>query len=783
MMLGGRLLYRIAGGERTDYGYDAVGQLTAVMLPDGSSLAYTYDGAHLLTQIQDGLGNKIVYTLDAMGNRTHEDVYDAGGALARTRARTSDALNRLYTELGAVNQTTTYGYDNNGNLTSVTDPLTHQTTNVYDALNRLVRVTDPAAGATVYSYDAAGTLLQVNDPRDLATRYGVDGLGNQVKLTSPDTGVTAQTFDAAGNVLTRIDARGVTATYTYDSLNRATQIVYSKSGSPSETHAFEYDGGAAAVPNAKGHLTKVTDPPATTSWTYTPQGRVATKVQQVGARSFTTTYGYNAAGQLAAITTPSGQSVSFSYVNNRPSVINVNGASLLTGAVTEPFSGIAAWHWANGLYSFRDYDQDGRIQSWEFRNGASVLRRNLTWDNANRITAIADPANSANNGSYGYDNLDRVTNSTVGSATRAYTYDSLGNRLTADTSGAAVTLGYSFAANQLLQLSGSVDPNLLNGDTIRSFTYNLANRLVAVGNGVTSTAYAVTALGQRVKKTVGGIDTYFVYDEQGRLLGEYDGTGALVQETVWLEDLRVATLRPHPGSASNPVQIDIYYVHADHLGTPRAISRPADNVILWRWDNIEPFGDNAANENPFGLGTFKYGLRFPGQYYDAETGTHYNYKRDYDPAVGRYSQSDPIGLRGGLNGYGYVGGNPLSYLDPNGLLRCQWVGPVLICDWGPAPNPGIPIDPPKGPPVRPRPNPIGLCAIFPAACASIILPTLICREGPPQDCGKVLEGCRAKCLDTYVNNPDGLPGAGSDYFGRQRRCIRECMEAQGCRDF
>ena len=164
-------------------------------------------------------------------------------------------------------------------------------------------------------------------------------------------------------------------------------------------------------------------------------------------------------------------------------------------------------------------------------------------------------------------------------------------------------------------------------------------------NGATTLAtYKVNALGQRVEKVAGGVTTRYVYDEQGHLLGEYDSAGKLIQETVWLEDIPVATLRP-TGATGSPTPINTYYVLADHLGSPRAVVRPSDSAIMWRWDNTDPFGNNAANENPSGQGTFKYALRFPGQYYDAETSTHYNYFRDYDPSVGRYEQSDPIGLR------------------------------------------------------------------------------------------------------------------------------------------
>jgi RHS repeat-associated protein len=114
----------------------------------------------------------------------------------------------------------------------------------------------------------------------------------------------------------------------------------------------------------------------------------------------------------------------------------------------------------------------------------------------------------------------------------------------------------------------------------------------------------------------------------------------------------------------------IYYVHTDHLNTPRRVTRPSDNKLMWSWYS-DPFGTDLPNENPAAGGTFKYNLRFPGQLYDSHAGLSQNYFRDYDPAIGRYVESDPIGLTGGVNTYGYVGSNAGMLTDALGL-RIDW---------------------------------------------------------------------------------------------------------------
>jgi uncharacterized protein RhaS with RHS repeats len=126
---------------------------------------------------------------------------------------------------------------------------------------------------------------------------------------------------------------------------------------------------------------------------------------------------------------------------------------------------------------------------------------------------------------------------------------------------------------------------------------------VTAGSITTNCFYS--ALGQMIEKAGGGVTTLLMYDEAGHLLGEYSSTGALIQETVWMGDVPVATLRPNGSSAS------IYYVHTDQLNAPRKVTRPSDNGLMWRWD-AAPFGTAASNQNPSGLGTFIYNLRFPG---------------------------------------------------------------------------------------------------------------------------------------------------------------------------
>ena len=636
----GRLTSRDVGGEATSYAYDAVGNLVKITVPDGSFLAYSYDAAHRLIGISDRLGNRIAYTLNAVGKRVKEEVFDPANTLTRTHARSFDVLNRLAKDIGAQNQTTMFSYDANNNLLSITDPLSNTTQYSYDTLNNLYAITDPMKGSSRFTYNINDQVIGAGDPRGASTTYAYDGLDGVTSVSSPDSGTTSNTYDAAGKLRTSTDARGQKTTYTYDALNRVIQTGYSDG----KISTYAYDQGT----NGLGRLSSITDSSGATSWIYDVHGRVVRKQQIISVPIpnlnplvLNINYGYDLQGRLIKITYPSGRQIGYGYdTAGRVNAVTVDGQSLLSGIGYQPFGAPAGWTWSNGSTYSRTFDLDGWVTS--FSLGADI--RTLTYDAAGRITSVSD----------------RVTlqSPNLPSESTQYAVSPGSNKLLSQTGLAPATYSYDAAGN--LTRDGN-----LTGDGNRIYAYDARGRLssatvTTVVGGIivrsSTDSYAINELGQRILKGGSHSVIAFAYDEAGQLLGEYDLNGNVIQETIWFGGAPVALVKPSGR----------FFVFADQLGTPRVVTTQSLRTV-WSW-NSDPFGRGAPAEGVDDTGArFTYNLRFPGQYFDAETGLHYNYMRDYDPSAGRYIQSDPIGLRGGINTYAYVRGNPINLMDPLGL--------------------------------------------------------------------------------------------------------------------
>lgn len=251
------------------------------------------------------------------------------------------------------------------------------------------------------------------------------------------------------------------------------------------------------------------------------------------------------------------------------------------------------------------------------------------------------------------------------------------------------------ASNRLDSVGGQTRSYDNVGNTINDgaglvSVYSARNRLIRTTKAGLTTHYAHNAFGERVCKASAGPSCAqspdrieYLYDDDGHLVGEYGPDMSSNAEYLWLGDTPVAVLKRRPGSSDggpggggsatpwgglSAGGVDVYFVHPDHLDTPRVVVNAADQAV-YAWDSA-PFGDTAANENPTpGLPNFPFNLRFPGQQFDRETGTHYNYFRDYEAGTGRYVQSDPTGVEDDVASFNYVGLNSLSYADLLGLKR------------------------------------------------------------------------------------------------------------------
>jgi RHS repeat-associated protein len=282
---------------------------------------------------------------------------------------------------------------------------------------------------------------------------------------------------------------------------------------------------------------------------------------------------------------------------------------VLSSVTYDPFGPITGWTWGNGTAMSRQFDTDGKLTQFD-----SAGLKTYAYDDAFRITGITDTVTAANSWTYGYDLLDRITSASKTGTTLGWTYDENGNRLT-QTGSSASTFTISSTSNKVSSISGALS---------RSYSYDNSGNTT----GYTEATATYNNHGRLKTLTKSAVTATYVYNALGQRIKQSGGM---------------------PGT------VLYMYDEAGHLVGEYDAAGALIQETVWLG------------------GTFKYNQRFAGQLYDSHAGLHQNHFRDYDPSTGRCSESDPIGLLGGLNTYGYVSGNPLLGFDPSGLDTCVLV--------------------------------------------------------------------------------------------------------------
>ncbi|ALN83082.1 BPSL0067 family protein [Lysobacter antibioticus] len=666
--------------------YWPTGLVKRITPPGGAYITYTYDTAQRLTSVADKAGNKIQYTLDLAGNRKREDINTASGTLKRTLSRVFNTLGQLQTVKDSLAHATSFSYDNDGNPDLTTDALSRVTNQDHDPLNRLSRTLQDVGGLAVETkleYNALDQVTKVTDPKGLSTTYGYDGFGDRVEVASPDTGVTIYGYNGAGLLASKQDANDANRhTYTYDALNRPKTVSYSSGAADVEYDYDTVNSVCVAGENfALGRVTAMRSDGTELKYCYDRWGQLVRKVQTVGTRSFTLRYAYTSSGQVRSITYPDNAVVD--YVRNTLDQVTEVGIKpaggvrtvLLNNAAYEPFGPATGWTYGNGRSLSRTYDQDYRAKTI-LDSAAGGLSLAYGYNEVGELTELKDGLQSAFLAKYDYDTLGRLKitrDGPTGTALETYGYDATGNRSSLLRGGITISYTYPGTSHRLSNVGGvsrgynAVGNTTSIGGTAREFVYNANDRMSQVKQaGVVKASYRYNAKGERVSRAdnaTGAITGYTLYDEAGHWLGDYDANGATKQQAIWLGDAPVGLV------VGAGVAQTLRYVQPDHLGTPRAVIDPSRNLAVWTWDaKGEAFGNSPPNQDPDQDGTaFVFDMRFPGQRFDTATGLIYNHFRDYDPVSGRYVQSDPIGLSGGISTYGYVGAAPLNGTDRHGL--------------------------------------------------------------------------------------------------------------------
>ena len=651
---GNVVLYADLAGTEFTQEIDALGRVTSATTPDGTSTIDYVEGrswplglispSGRETRLEfDASGNPL-RVFDPAGNVTTMRWSDAGDLLAvtdplgNTATSTVDERGLTTSVTDALGRRTALSYDARGNLETLTDAAGNVTRFAYDVLDRRTSATDALGQTTAFAYDEAGRLLSVTDAAGGLTAFAHDEFGRRTSETRPDGSEILYAHRADNLLESMTDPRGVVTSYTYD---RGRRLIGVTAGS--DSYSYTYD--------TLGRVTRARSRAVTVDFEYDSMHRPLVETQ---GRT-PVQYAYNVEGELVSMTSL-GEERLYGY-DERGLLASMTTPSGVHRYEHDAAGQLVRHTLPGGASALMRYDAVGQLleQDYSLVSG-DVL--GYDWDELGRVAQIT--GDGAADWLYRYDAIGRLT-SADHERSYSYQYDALGNRLE---SGEVYDAFNKLLENEDFLFSydeaGGLASRVAKGSGEETrYGWDGLRRLASVerapsagASAESSVTFGYDAFGRRVSKSVGRETVAFRWAGSD-LIAEFSGTTS--PSAVYRYDGGYAAAEYTDGNGT-------YFVQSDYLDTPESLV--GTDGTRHAVDRTGPYGALVA---PASMDPV-FNQRFPGQYFDRETGLSYNRFRYYDPELGRYIKDDPIGTSGGPNEYTYSEATPTNSIDPSGLV-------------------------------------------------------------------------------------------------------------------
>jgi RHS repeat-associated protein len=606
----------------------------------GNLTKYVYDQADRVIEIIYPMGQKYRYQYDARGNQTA--VIDPTGAVIRF---VYDAMGRVLGVQREGGSAFQFHYHGEGELSHFVDGNGRTARYEYEGFDRLSAVVNPLGQRVRYQYDNANHLRKIVDARSAEIVFDYDDLGRLQRILYPDGFSEVFEYDRAGQLRRMTDRSGLVNEFVYDPDGRVTSIQYA-------------DGRLEFAYDKNGRLVRASGGNSTVAYAYDGYGRIVREEQDgIGVA-----YVYGDNGQLARLELPGGEQIVYEYDpnGNLATLTDWDGRRHLfehtdTGE-------IKTHRFPNGMIARYTYNRLGlpvQVGVGRERDPRPTALCAYRYDGNDNLTEIAD--NGLGRVQYRYDGAGRLIESQHDDPDRSeqFDYDASGNLTTI-----AGASGFSYDYFNRLQggpgvrcqsdARGNVTLLEVEGQGTLRLTYNARNQLARANLPDGSVAeYAYDPFGRRILKKHRGAETRYFW--VGDTMVHEETTGAIEEMRDYLY---------LPGEVPTPLAIRVngttFCVHADHRGAPTRVTNGQGNLV-WLAD-YSGYGQARIRVNDL-----PHALRFPGQYFDAETGLHYNRARYYSPAVGRYLSVDPKEFAEGVHFFAYADNDPVNLSDPLGM--------------------------------------------------------------------------------------------------------------------